>query len=488
MKTEDIRHLRKPGRITSHCCIFAAACIVFLYVSFHDYAHFLYEQLLIVPCLLFLGFRLENRDEGRHIQLPMLSVAMVLWCIILQVKRDAESTQIDNINLFLTTYLFALPLASLLQDGNEKKALKQFACAYLAASGILAVSCLLLILGWIPDFLSEQIYWDGARLHTFWHPNIAACFFMIGIAFCTAFFSQVKSRWVKLGLCVLAILILVAMALTNCRTAILLTGGYLGATVFFAAIKHGKKWFLPGVLAAVLVVAGLYVYANQLYQANNDALIKKYTQQYSEYIASENAEGKASAADKKISANQEETLPIKVNSKTGKVSLRTDNPQGSLKRDLGTLNSRTRIWKSALSAIRETPDILLWGMFDPGWYVSFYTSSPILHLHNSWMQCLVALGFVGFMIAALLTLQAAWNCLVILWQHHDDVWKRTVALLALCLMAAAFLEPYLFYTDTFYQPVNFLFFLCAGYLAHWQAVYNRGILTVIRSRIPFLKK
>ena len=61
-------------------------------------------------------------------------------------------------------------------------------------------------------------------------------------------------------------------------------------------------------------------------------------------------------------------------------------------------------------------------------------------------------------------------------------------MLTLCLMAAAFLEPYLFYTGISYHPVDFLFFLCAGYLAHWQEAYNRGILTAICSKIPSLKK
>ena len=237
MNTENIHQSGKPDRNASCWCLFAAACIVFLYIAFNSYTRFLHEHLLIVPCLLFLGTRLEHRDGNRRGRLPLLSVMMLVWYIILNVKRSAESTQIGNIPLFLSTYLFALPLASLLQDGDKKKALKLFAGAYLAASGILTAAGLLLILGWVPGFLSEQIYWDGARLHTFWHSNIAACFFMIGIAFAAVFLVQSRKHVVKVLLAVAIVLQFAAMALTNCRTTLLLTSALFGGILFFKIFK-----------------------------------------------------------------------------------------------------------------------------------------------------------------------------------------------------------------------------------------------------------
>ena len=170
------------------------------------------------------------------------------------------------------------------------------------------------------------------------------------------------------------------------------------------------------------------------------------------------------------------------------ISLETDSPQGSLGKDFGTLNSRSYIWNATLFAIRETRSILYWGMPNPGWYVSFYNSFPVFHLHNSWLQTFVGMGLIGFLLAVLFTLQAAWNSMIILLKHHQDIWKRNLALLTLCLLAASMLEPFLFYTTSDYHLIDFLFFLCAGYLAHWQENDNRKILSAICCRIPFPKK
>lgn len=448
----------------------AAACIVFLYIAFHLYTQFLYENLLIVPCLLFLGTRLERREGNQSNRILRLPVMMVAWFVFLQLKRSIEHSGIHNLGLFLSTYLFAFPLAFLLRDGDKKKALKIFAGTYLAAAGILAADGLLLVLDWLPEFLSGQVYWTGARLEAFWHPNIAACFFMIGAVFCTAFLSQAASRRTKIGFAVLLVMILGALVLTNCQAVIGLTGGYLGVTVFVAAVKQGRKWFLPGMLAALVLTAGFYAGAEGLSEAHYDALLEKYIQQYSEQLSSE------------------EDLPIMIDPDTGEICLASGNEQDSVENDFGVLNSRTYVWNAARFAIRETPSILYWGIDQPGEYVSCYNFFPIAHMYNAWMECLMGMGLVGFAIAVLFTLMTVWNCLVILLMHHGDIWKRSVALLALCLMAAAVLEPYLFYTTIDYHAIDFLFFLCAGYLAHWQAEGQHRILAAIRSRIPFLKK
>ena len=97
------------------------------------------------------------------------------------------------------------------------------------------------------------------------------------------------------------------------------------------------------------------------------------------------------------------------------------------------------------------------------------------------------MGAVGFLIAVMFTLITIWNILIVLLKHYQDIWKRSAAILVLCLLAASVLEPYLFYTTVSYHLVDMIFFLCAGYLAYWQED-NRRILLWIRSRLSFLKK
>lgn len=517
--------------------ILLAAGMVLLYMAFPSFTRSIYEQCLIVPTMLFVGAMKNRRVDHNRKMHWILPGAMVAWFLILQVKREINNEGIDSIGLFLSTYLFAFPLASILQDGDKKKALKMFAGAYLAAAVLLSVHGLLLVLDRLPAGFSKYVYWDGSRLGVFWHPNIAACLLMVGIIFGTTFWTQAKTGWSKSGYAFLIVLMVVVQALTNCRTAIILTGGYLAAQVFFTIIKHGKKWILPGFLALAVLTVVFYLGCMQIYQANENAMIRKYTEQYAEQLTAgsvdsagydeedyvvettepednlpaEDADAGSGAEEtvKETEAMQEgigeesyeeenyeeenyeealdedqgETIPIATDPYSGEVYLITESAQGSIEEDFGTLNSRTYIWSAARFAIRETPSILYWGMYNPGEYVSYYNFFPISHLHNAWMQCLVGMGAVGFLLSVVFTLITVWNCLIVLVKHYQDSWKRNVALLSACLLVAAILEPYLFYTTRDYHLVDFLFFLCSGYLLHWQEKDNCRIIEKIRSWI-----
>ena len=493
MKNGVIHKLRKPGTMDSaDFYILMIAGIVFLHIAFPDYTQVIYGDYLIVPCMLFLGVMQERGSILKCKKMYVLPFAMVAWFFILQLKRERDFGPgvFHYTGLFLCTYLFAFPLASLLQDGEKKKALKVLAGAYLAAAAAMTMMGLLLVLDCLPAFLSKHVSWDGARLELFWHPNVTGCFLMIGTVFCTIFLAQAKKPWSRLAFCILLIMMLGALALTRCRTAIILTGGFLGSILFFEAVKRGRKWFLPGVLAVLVVTAAFFEGAEFLYQANHRALLQKYTLQYSEQIASDHTEPAISETE--ISSgdadSQKETIPIAVNPNTGEVYLKTVSGQGSISQDFGTLNGRARIWSAAGAAIRETPSILYWGMLNPGEYVSSFNSFQISHMHNAWIECLMKMGCVGFLIAVLFTLITLWNCVILLLKHYRDFWKRNVAMLTLCLLAAAVLEPYLFYTTIDYHAIDLLFFLCAGYLAHWQKADNYHILMALQSRISSLKK
>ena len=78
------------------------------------------------------------------------------------------------------------------------------------------------------------------------------------------------------------------------------------------------------------------------------------------------------------------------------------------------------------------------------------------------------------------TVITLWNGIVILLKYPLDVWKRTTAMLTLCMMVASFMEPYLFLPPIDYYLYNFMFLLCAGYLFHWQQEDNRKMLQAVR--------
>ena len=530
MKKEIVQKMKKLGLWDpAYGCILIAAGVLFLYVSLYYFAYDFYEQFLPIPCVVFLGVLLGRGTQLKNKKVFILPAAMIVWFLITWMKRGVDAERVYSIGLFLTIYLFAFPLAFYLQDGNTKKALKIFAVAYLGAAAMLVAASVLLLLNWIPERISWAIFWDGARLQAFWHPNMTAAFLLIGTVLCVILLSQSGSRWTKVALSMLLILMLGAIALTNSRTTIILTGGYLGACLFFALIKRGKKWFVPGVLAAALVTVALFAGAGELYQANYDRLAREYVQQQMQQKEQKTPqteqktsqaeqktpqiEQKTSKTEKKTQQAEQQEQPVeqwqtaevpvtemletahvveKAEEKApasteklaiGDVRLPTTSGQRTFEKDVSTLNGRTSIWKAAINAIRDDRSVLLWGVAQPGPYVSPYNHFAVDHLHNAWVEILLGMGLPGLLLAVLFTVMTAWNCLMVLLKHHKDIWKRNVALLALLLLAASMLEPYLFYTYTDYHAYNFLFFLCAGYLAHWQEEDNCRILAAIRVRI-----
>jgi len=472
------RHVKKFFSDPGYCCIVIVAAMVCLYMAFNAYINQIYDYGFVIPCMLWLGIQQERGKLSKNRNNFILPCIVVVWFLLLQLKRDLRDEHLENIGLFITVYLFAFPLASVLREQNGNRALKIFAGACVTAAAFLATDGLMLLLDCLPDFMTRDVNWDGARLVVYWHPNVAGCFLMIGIIFCTAFLMQAKSVWVKIGLSGLIALMIGMMALTSSRTATILTGGFFGSVFFYMLLRRGRKWFIPAVVAALIVTVAFYSAERFLFDASNDRLIRKYTQEYSEQI-----DANLSAAS---TGETELPLPVTVDPESGEVHLVTESSQGNIVKDFGTFNSRTHIWSAAKRAIRENPLILFWGAHNPGELVSTYTFSPFAHLHNAWMQCLVGMGVVGFLMAVVFTLMTAWNALIVLVRHYQDVWKRSAAILALCLLAASVLEPYLFYI--YFHLTDFIFFLCAGYLAYWQEEDNRRIMRWIRSRLSFLKK
>ena len=96
-----------------------------------------------------------------------------------------------------------------------------------------------------------------------------------------------------------------------------------------------------------------------------------------------------------------------------------------------------------------------------------YSPAVLYHTHNSWLEALYRMGLPGLAAALALTALAVWSAADVLWRSRD-LWKCGVALLTLCLLGCALLEPYLFVVDVSYHYLDFLFLLCLGYLNLWR--------------------
>lgn len=442
--------------------VFAAAFSVFLGMAFGPFGSYLFEEVLIIPCVLFLQATLRHTMSSDARKALLLSGVLFCWFFFLQIIRDLAFFDVYPFATYFCSYFFAFPLAALTQDGEKKAFLKMFFLAFLATSVCYAITTVLLLLDLIPAYFTEyHVYWDGTRLNPFWHPNMAACFMMFGIAACVAFLQDAKKSWAKAALLATLVLFLVVLALTNCRTVVILTGGILGGAAFYAIIRGRWKLLIPGLAVACAILVVVYMGCSRLYEAHSEALTAKFT---AEYLQQQEAEG--------VDLSEELTA-----------ELAGTSGQGSLLEDMSSLNSRTTIWKASFQALKANKLYPLIGVDHPGRHMSYFCPFEQTHTHNSWVETTLGLGIPGFIISMVFTLLTLWNGIVILLKHPMDVWKRTCAMVTLCMLVASFMEPYLFLPPIDYYLFNFIFLLCAGYLLHWQEEDNRKIFQSVRKAL-----
>ena len=434
-------------------CLLAAGTLELLYIllggTLNYVAFYFVENYLIIPCVLFAGAAMIQPLPENSKKIVLLSLVMVGWFLVSQTQHRLVGMEPKKIGMFFCVYLLALPYASLAKDNAAQKGLRAIAGMYVAAAIVLSVYTANLYFDCLPSWLAEGVTWDGTRLQVLWHPNIAACLFMIGIAFSFGFWFQAKRPLTRVLLTLGILSQFCSLALTNCRTSILVTCALIGGIFFFALFQGGWKRFLLLALAAILVISGLFLLASHIYQANQERIEESYALSTA---ASESSEPGAEEAASELSAPAD---------------LSGNNPQGTFLSDLATLNGRTEIWRSAFQALRDNPSLLLWGTEYSGSSISYYNSFPAEHAHNSWIEVLFRMGLPGLAVALVLTWMAVRACLTLLFRSACGMWKKCIALLVPCLLMAGFLEPFLFNGDISYFFLDFIFLLCLGYLDIW---------------------
>ena len=87
----------------------------------------------------------------------------------------------------------------------------------------------------------------------------------------------------------------------------------------------------------------------------------------------------------------------------------------------------------------------------------------------------VLLAVLSLLAALALTGMAVWNGVALLWRN-DNLTHSCVAMVVLCLLGCAMLEPYLFTVNAQFHYFDFLFLLSLGYMNQWrrQKLYGEG--------------
>ena len=470
--SEPISKASSPNALSKlqFYCLIAAGALQLLFMIlgslFNYVAYYYVENYLIVPCAGFFAISLLSKVPSYARKSMLLCLAMVIWFMVTQTVQRLQGMEPKIIGMFFCTYLLAFPYASITEDGKIQRGLKWITGIYIAVPIILCIDASMLYFGLLPEWFHNEVRWDGARLLALWHPNICACLFMIGIALCLGLFFSCKKPYGKALLIFACAVQFLFLALTNCRTSILMTCALVGGVFFFGVYRVGWLRTVLCAFLSLLLMLGLFVLSSSLYKANETALIEKYTQQ----IESQAMEQACAAS----SLSDSVTVPAEMDSQTGEITLETVNGQGSFMSDLKTLNGRTIIWKSALNALRDNKRILLFGTEYVGTSISYYNPFPVVHGHNSWVEITFRMGLLGLIFALAFTWIGLRSAVTLIFDSQTDMWKKSVSMLTLCIMVAGALEPFLFNADISYHFLDFFFFICLGYLDTWYHQRKEG--------------
>ena len=465
---------------------------VYLEAVFSEMGYFLAEKYLPVPCLLFFGSALTQRLSPLAKKSLLLSAVTVLWFAIVQLRHELTGMGLRSFGIFAFAYLLGFPFAAVTEDGKTGCGMKLIGKIY-AASAMVSVLCTaLLVADAVPERLAGAISYDGARVMTFWHPNVGACALMLGVGFSLYFLVSVKKKWTKALLVTMIVLEFVAMVLTNSRTAILLTCGLAGGTLFFRLWKGGWKQFLAAFAAATAAILLLFFLYDSIFDWHtqnriNDLLAQAETTASAVQSPAAPAVAEAIPSEAVPVTAEEvpgETVPVtaeeipgetapevpnglKIDKETGEISLVTESAQSELSESMKSMNGRTVIWKATIQTLQDNPEIRLWGSEYAHLEISYRNPFQVGHAHNAWLQTWILLGTPAFLMSLVYTLLAVVNAVWLMFRKNMELNKKIVALMVMCMLAAGILEPYLFAGEMTTSFVNFLFFFCTGYLMQW---------------------
>lgn len=489
---EQFSHPDSRSRMLQLICLTGFCVIAVAYFFMRDgcdrlFNYYLenYTILFSLPVFAIALTRPRFWSEKGLIAICLLSL---LWIPVSETFLRLDGQSNSSFQVYFSMYLLALPFAVGAEDGEKRRGLSIvtfFYLIYLLHNSLRVLVCFLDLL---PGYPLTSLPWDGPRLSGYGHPNLTASFYFMGIGLAIYYFFRSKKRPVRAAWVTFGILQFFCLALTNSRTSILMASGMVAAALFFSQWDKGWKPLLFAGAAGVVLILLLFNLSKGLFTWNEGRLIQAYlepapvTQTQEEAVSStaplqeadpaQDATEPAEADPAQEAPEPEETAPLdshlQIDPNTGAVSLTaaTKSGQGSFMDNLSSFNGRIGIWKLVLETVAKRPTMAIFGCDNVVSHLGVYANFED-HAHNSWLQILVRRGIPGLVMAVVFTLVTLRNALVLLFRRHEDMSIRAVALFSLAMFGVGFLEPFLFTCEVGYFQVNFLLFICAGYLQAW---------------------
>lgn len=411
----------------------------------------LFESYMVLIPFMFLGMSLMRPSRRSHDY--WLGVIWIGWLVLSRVLLGDiyfRRSGYEWFSLDCAAYLFALPFAWQMEDGQKKRGLYMVSVLLFVVIGLAAWLALICGIGGenasIPHVGGNFGFDDAGngtyRLTISGHPNISAA--LIGLAIMLGIWLMCASkyrRWLLLPVLVLFAGLYSAFALTMSRTNMIQLALFAGMLLVLFLLRRipaqtKGRWLkiagsiLAGAVAAVLVFQSSY------WIVDGFNAIKRTV------ISAQAEEQMAEASD-----DEEQ--------RTGYIGSR---PIGT---DLATMTGRSDIYRETIRNLLQNPKALMLGSTSPAELVM--EGHP--HAHNAYLQIVVCMGIPGLLMALWFSLRAVWASCRMVFCHLKKASMADLVLVCaiLTMLVGTIPETYLFYNGEA-KLYNVAFFLLYGYL------------------------
>ena len=458
------------------------ACTVFLLLCFYMFwpvnfylAESLKKSYYMVVVPLLVGGVLYFRRLRDGVEFKLL-VGYVLWFWLSRVLNGSPALDKDfQLTFDLTLMLPFFALGPALSPKERRRFLDWLSAVVGGFYFLLGLICL-------TAFLQQRLYinpiteqnigigTDGVfnRINVFdIHANVTGCWFLTALFLMTyEFFACRKKLW-RIPIVLAALVDYLVIAITYSRgvqVSAALAFGLL-AVMLLKEPKRPRGVFRILLLLASFAVCFLGTYklfgvsADGLnYLSNRIAYQESVEEAPSILAVRETAEAGVLSAKKPADAG---LLPLS-QTEDAQPKWETTDPRAWNGSVNAFSSGRIYIWKSALKAIADEPDVLLRGRLSERVTAGTqpYLPFDLAHLHNSALQVLMTTGLPGFLMAAGMLLLMLVRCVKLLFSPSQK-WTladRSLAVPVMAMLLHFMVEAGLFTTCDF--RTLFYFLLC----------------------------
>ena len=415
----------------------------------------LFESYMLLIPFVFLGMALVRPARRSHDY--WVGLVWIGWFVLSRILLGDvyfRRSGYEWFSLDCAAYLFALPFAWQMEDGQKKRGLYIVSVLVFVAVGLAAWLALICGIGGqnmsIPhlggNFGFAEMGKDSYRLTISGHPNITAA--LMGLAIMLGVWLLCASRyrrWLFAPMLALFVGLYSAFALTMSRTnmiQIALFAAMLIVLLLLRRISAQTKGRWLKIAGSVLIGAAVFafVFQSSYWIVNGFNAIKQTV---------------LSAQAEEIAAQQEETEASEAGERTGYIIQR---PLGS---DLATMTGRSDIYRETIQNLLQNPKVLVLGNTNP----SESIAEGFPHAHNAYLQITACLGIPGLLMALWFSARAVWVSGRVVFSRLKTASVADLALVCIILimLVGTIPEIYLFYNGEA-KLYNVVFFLLYGYL------------------------